>query len=64
MTLLSYFLTLSVCFFFVFGAFNSQLMVFLGLLGFSVSLNNGVCRKEAPKAVPMTAASALALEPA
>ena len=51
-------------FFFVFGAFNIQLMIFLGTLGFSVSLNGGVCRREAPKAVPTIAPSGLLLEPA
>jgi hypothetical protein len=64
MTLFSFFLSQSLLFFFVFGAFNSQLVLFLGILGFSVSLNNGVCRKEVPKAVPVAAASAMALEPA
>ena len=46
-TLLSYFLTQCLFFFFVFGAFNSQLSIFLGVLGFSVSLNGGVCRRPA-----------------
>jgi hypothetical protein len=45
--LLSYFLTESVLFFAVFGALNAQLMVFMGALGLSVSLNGGVCRKAA-----------------
>jgi len=44
-TLLAYYLTQVVFFFFVFGAFNGQLSVFLGILGFSVSLNGGVCRR-------------------
>jgi hypothetical protein len=39
-------------------------MAFLGALGFCVGFNGGVCLKEAPKAVPMTATSGLALEPA
>jgi len=59
--LLSYFLTQCVFFFFVFGALNVQLVAFLGILGISVSLNNGVCRKEAPKAVPTTAVSGLVM---
>ncbi|MGP8234436.1 MAG: hypothetical protein ACLQVW_03380 [Limisphaerales bacterium] len=43
--LLSYFLTESILFFAVFGALSSQMMMFLGVLGLSVSLNGGVCRK-------------------
>jgi O-antigen ligase len=62
--LLSFFLTQSVCFFLVFGAFNSQLSVFLGILGLSVSLNGGVCRKKAVKAVEEPASAAAVLEPA
>jgi hypothetical protein len=46
-TLLAYFLTQILFFFFVFGAFNGELFVFLGILGFSVSLNGGVCRRPA-----------------
>jgi hypothetical protein len=64
MTLFAFFLAQSLFFFFVFGAFNSQLMVFLGVLGFSVSLNNGVCHKEAPKALSMASSTSMALEPA
>jgi hypothetical protein len=45
MTLFCYFVTECLFFVFVFGAFNSQLSVFLGVLGFSVSLNGGVCRR-------------------
>jgi hypothetical protein len=44
---LSYFLAEAILFFPVFGAFNSQLMLFVGVLGLSVSLNGGVCRKPA-----------------
>jgi hypothetical protein len=47
MCLLSFFVTQCVFFFFVFGAISSQLVVFLGILGLSVSLNGGVCRKPA-----------------
>ncbi len=43
----SFFLAQCICFFFVFGALNSQLSVFMGILGMSVSLNGGVCRKKA-----------------
>jgi hypothetical protein len=46
-TLFSFFLAQSLFFFFVFGAFSSQLPMFLGILGFSVSLNGGVCRRHA-----------------
>jgi O-antigen ligase len=46
-TLMAYFLTTSLFFFFVVGAFNVQLSVFLGLLGMSVSINGGVCRRPA-----------------
>jgi O-Antigen ligase len=63
--LLSYFLAQCVIFFFVFGAFNSQLSIFLGILGLSVSLNAGVCWKRTPKSVPKVAsASEMLLEPA
>jgi hypothetical protein len=47
LTLLAFFLTQCAFFFFVFGAISAQLSVFLGVLGFSVSLNAGVCRKPA-----------------
>jgi hypothetical protein len=65
MALLSYFLTLCVFFFFVVGTISSELVVFLGILGFSVSLNGGVCRRPAlarqtalssPLAAPVAAA--------
>jgi len=39
--LLSYYLAQIVSFFFIFGAFNSQLYLFLGIVGMSVSLNGG-----------------------
>jgi hypothetical protein len=47
MAFLSFFLTQCIFFFFVFGAISSQLAVFLGILGLSVSLNGGVCRRPA-----------------
>jgi hypothetical protein len=47
MVLFAFFVTLCFFFFFVFGAISSQLAMFLGILGFSVSLNGGVCRKPA-----------------
>jgi hypothetical protein len=50
---LAYFIIQSLFFFAVFGAFNSQLCMFAGLLGMSVSINGGVCR---PGRVPALAA--------
>jgi hypothetical protein len=61
---LSFFLAQSLVFFFVFGALNSQLSVFLGILGLSVSLNGGVCRKKAlarPGAVEPSLATSFAM---
>jgi O-antigen ligase len=43
--LLAYYLAHCVSFFLIFGALNSELFVFLGICGFSVSLNGGVRRK-------------------
>ena len=45
--ILASFIVQSIVFFTIFGAFNSQLFVFTGLLGLSVSLNGGM-RKPAP----------------
>lgn len=47
--LLSYYVANCICFFFVFGAFNTQLFCFLGAAGLSVSLNGGVQRPLNPK---------------
>ncbi|HEY3862485.1 MAG TPA: O-antigen ligase family protein [Verrucomicrobiae bacterium] len=63
-TLLAYFLAQALFFLLVFGAFSSQLSVFLGILGLSVSLNGGVCRREAPKPAPAPASPGVMLEPA
>jgi hypothetical protein len=49
-TLLAYYLTYCVSFFLIFGAFNSQLFIFLGAIGLSASLNGGVRRKRRPVA--------------
>jgi hypothetical protein len=38
------FVTQAIVFFTVFGAFNSQLYLFTGILGMSVALNGGVRR--------------------
>jgi hypothetical protein len=61
---LSYYLTQCFVFFFVFGALNTQLSVFLGILGLSVSLNGGVCRKKARISAPVPASAAGMLQPA
>jgi hypothetical protein len=62
-TLLSYYLASCVSFFFIFGSLNSQLSLFLGLCGMSVSLNGGVRRRAARKPRPVTVAQTLAMEP-
>jgi O-antigen ligase len=49
-TLLAYYVAYCVTFFFLFGAFNSQLFIFLGAVGFGISLNGGVQRK--PDSLP------------
>jgi hypothetical protein len=61
--LLSYYLAYCISFFFIFGAFNSELNYFLGICGFSVSLNGGVRRRAAPKRQPIPAPQTLAMEP-
>jgi hypothetical protein len=43
--LLSYYIASIIMFFFVFGALDSELTLFLGAVGFGVSLNGGVSRK-------------------
>ena len=43
--LLAFFVTQCFMFFAVFGAFNSELYLFTGILGLSVSLNSGVCKR-------------------
>jgi hypothetical protein len=62
--LFGYFLTQCLFFFFVFGDLGSQLYLFLGMLGLSVSLNGGVCRKPAvarQAAVPSSLAEPVAV---
>jgi hypothetical protein len=61
--LLSYYLAYCISFFFIFGAFNGQLYIFLGICGFSVSLNGGVKRRAAPKRKPIPVPQTLAMEP-
>ena len=50
--LLSYYLAQCVTFVLIFGAFNTQLCVFLGVVGLSVSLNGGVKRAPQPFVLP------------
>jgi hypothetical protein len=61
--ILSFYLTHCISFFFIFGAFNSDLYVFLGICGLSVSLNGGVRRRAAPKPKPIPVPQTLAMEP-
>jgi O-antigen ligase/polysaccharide polymerase Wzy-like membrane protein len=50
--LLSYFLAKTVLFFFVFGGLYGDLVVFVGIVGFSISLNNGVAQAVAAPVHP------------
>ena len=52
------------CIFFVFGALNSELFIFLGTIGLSVSFNGGVRRKNmlAPARSHHTASQTYAME--
>ncbi len=62
--LLAYYAACCVSFFFIVGAFYSQLFVFTGVCGFSVSLNGGVKRRAAPKRKPVPVPQTkLAMEP-
>ena len=62
-TLLSTYLAYCISFFFIFGALNSELPVFLGFCGLSVSLNGGVKRRVALKPRPISVPQTLAMEP-
>jgi hypothetical protein len=44
--LMCYFIAKAIMFVFVFGGFHSDLFVFVGLVGFSISLNRGVAKPE------------------
>jgi hypothetical protein len=61
--LLAYYIANCFSFFFIFGAFNSQLFIFLGAAGLSVSVNGGVKRRAAPKRKPVSVPQTLAMEP-
>jgi hypothetical protein len=61
--LLSYYLANGVSFFFIFGALSSQLYIFLGAVGLSVSLNGGVKRKTAAIRKAIRVPKAAAMEP-
>ncbi len=55
--LLASFIQKTIMFIFVFGALNSEMVSFVALLGLSVSLNKGVCRK--PAAAPVEVSEAI-----
>jgi hypothetical protein len=60
----TYFLAECLFFLFVFGDLKSQLCLFVGILGLSVSLNGGVCRKPAvarKAAIPSSLAEPVAV---
>ena len=61
--LLSYYLANCISFFLIFGDLNAQLYLFLGICGFSVSLNGGVKRRAAPQRKPIPAQKTLVMEP-
>ncbi len=50
--LFAFFLARVVFFFAAFGAFNSELYTFTGLIGLSVALNRGICQKPATASQP------------
>jgi O-antigen ligase len=49
--LLAWFAARIICYWFLFGAFNSDLMVFTGLAGLSICLNHGMAKPPEEKAV-------------
>lgn len=61
-TFLAYYVSYCFSFFFIFGAFNNQMPIFLGVCGLSVSLNGGVRRKAAVKARLIPIRKTLAME--
>jgi hypothetical protein len=62
-TLLSTYVAYCISFLFLFGSLHSQLCIFLGICGFSVSLNGGVKRRAAPKRRPVPVPQTLVMEP-
>jgi hypothetical protein len=62
-TLLAFYLTNCISFFFIFGALSTGLSVFLGICGLSVSLNGGVKRRAAPRSKPAAVPQTMAMEP-
>lgn len=50
--LLAWFVSRIICYWFLFGAFNSDLMVFGGLVGLGICLNHGVAKPPAESAAP------------
>jgi hypothetical protein len=62
--LLATYLAYCIAFFFIFGALNSELPVFLGFCGLSVSLNGGVKRRATLKPKPVVSVPrTLVMEP-
>jgi hypothetical protein len=58
---MSFYAAKCVFFFLIFGALNGDVNIFLGVLGMSVSLNGGVCRRvvRAPKVIPLVQTGAV-----
>jgi hypothetical protein len=61
--LLAYYLAFVVSFIFIFGALSTQLTLFLGAVGLSISLNGGVKRKHSVNGKPVSLAEIITLEP-
>lgn len=59
--MLSYYLANCISFFFIFGALNSELYIFLGAVGLSVSLNGGVRKRVALKERPVAVSQPMAM---
>ena len=62
--LYAYFLTRMIFFIFMFGSLFSDLYQFVGTIGLSIALNNGICRKPAPVPKPVRFRPDLELRPA
>jgi hypothetical protein len=61
--LLALFIAKTVFFLFAFGSLPTDLMVYAGVIGASVSLNRGVCRKPVRESTSLPAAAGVGLEP-